>query len=185
MSSAYRVLVYLLAVMLATDLTLTALGNSTIFSLILPRLYTLIEFVAISIFFISITTRHSFRKTMIILIAPFVAIVVIDFTVEGILKRDDLSVGIESLIFITYSLITLYYILHDTEYTDILSTSKFWVISAVLLYFGGSVFVFISTNYIAKLSREMFDLIWAIHAFAVIIFCSVLSIGLWKAKESR
>lgn len=185
LSFGLRNMMLLLGIMLMTDIALTFLGDSEQFALYIPRIYTLVEFLAVTIFFASITSRKKLRIAMYMMIAPFIGVVVADFLIEGLVWRDDLSVGIESLIFIAYAMITLYNIMRDVEYPDLLATPNFWIISAILLYFGGNIFVFISTNYIARVSREMFDVLWATHALVEILFYSVLAIGLWKAKESR
>lgn len=180
-----KLIVALLAITFLTDFMLGVFGDSEQFLLYMPRTYTLIEFLVISVYFVTITSRINLRRAMYLLIVPFLGVVVADFLVEGLAKRDDLSVGIESLLFIVYSLITLYNILRDAEYSNLLSTPHFWIISAILLYFGGNIFVFISTNYIAQISMEMYGLLWGIHAVIAMLFYSVLSIGLWKAKGSR
>lgn len=185
LSNGLRCVVLLVAVMFVTDIVLSYFGDSERFAMYVPRVYTLIEFVAITVFFISITSRKILRLVMWVMPAPFIAVVVVDFLMEGLMKRDDLSVGIESLIFIVYSLITLYNILRDVEYPNLLATPQFWIISAILLYFGGSIFVFISTNYIAQISSEIYGLLWGVHAVIGMLFYSVLAVGLWKAKESR
>lgn len=181
-----RAIAILMAVALFTDTVLSYYGNSEQFAMYIPRVYTLVEFTAISLFFISVTSRKKLRVFMYAMFVPFCSVVVVDYLVGGILKRDDLSVGVECLIFILYSVITLYLILRDAEYYNILSTPVYWIICAILLYFGGTIFVYISCNYIASISRDTYLLLWGgVRGVFCILYYCLLGVGLWKAKESQ
>lgn len=122
---------------------------------------------------------------MFAMLIPFLGLVIADLAMEGLMKRDDLSIGVESLIFIIYSVITFYYILQDMEFPNLVSTAQFWIISGVLIYFGGNIFVFISSNYMLQLSVEASTLLWGIHALICLVYYSLFTVGLWKTKESR
>ena len=159
--------------------------DTNVFSLLTPRVYTVIEFGLIVAFFVSITSRKNIRYVMYFLSVLLIPIAIYDYLAEGLKERDDLTVGVESLILVGYSLTTLYNILRDGEYQNITSTPQFWAISGVLIYFGANVFVFISSNYIRSISIEASLFLWAVHAVINSVFYFILAFALWKVKVSQ
>lgn len=181
----WKVMIIYFTISLITDNISTYLPGDSEAAKYIPRIFTLIEFSLITLFFISITSRKAIRITMAILIIPFTCVTVLDFFLGGIMKRDDLSLGVESLVFISYSVTTLFFMLKDAEYTRILSRGEFWMVSSILLYFGGNIFVFITTNYMSTISVANGVLLWTLHGILCVIFYLISSVGLWKAKEYR
>lgn len=60
----------------------------------------------------------------------------------------------------------------------------FWVSAGLLLYFAGSVFVFLSSNYVLRHSNTLSLRLWAVHAGLYMVLYGLYSLALWM-KPSR
>lgn len=97
--------------------------------------------------------------------------------------RDDLVTVTESAVFMLYSITVLYFMMKDMEYASITTTPQFWIVSAILIYFGGNIFVFGSSNYANSISFQTFLVVWTIHAPIAIMYHLTVSVGFWKARK--
>lgn len=180
-----RALVILAIVAFIADNIQFVYGNTELVSLYTPRVYTFVEFLLISLFFLSNTSRHYFRATIIAMLFVFTVVAIADYKINGLTQRDDMAIAVEAITLVLYSVATLYFIMKDAVYPNILATAQFWIISGILIYFGGNIFVFITSNYISATWRDWFIILWGLHAVLCMIFYSLMAIGLWKAKESQ
>ena len=178
------VLIVYFSASLLSDNLITFLGDTNE-SKIIPRFWTLIEFTLLSLFFVYIMRRRNVRRIILLMLIPFLGICVLDYSITGLNQRDELALGVESLLLIVYSMSMLYFFLKDAEYANILTRGEFWIISGILLYFGGNIFVFLSNSYVNAKSVASGYWFWALHALVCVIFYIISTVGLWKAKESR
>lgn len=147
------------------------------------RIFTVVEFTLISWFFIAQMTRRITKRIIIGLNIGFIIVAGIDLSLQGAMMSDNFSMGIEAIIFLVYSLVVLYFILKDMVYPNILATPQFWAVSAILLYFGGNIFLFVSVNYLTEESLDMFGVMWdLIHASLLIVYNLLISFAFWKAR---
>jgi hypothetical protein len=150
----------------------------------ISRTFSLLEFLLCSIFFLSVAKRKAFKTVILVVIFLFPLVVATDaFLAQAKNLRDDLVTVCESAVFLIYSITVLYFMMRDMEYTSITTTPQFWILSAILIYFGGNIFVFGSSNYANSISFETFVVVWAIHAAIAIMYHLTVSVGLWKARK--
>ena len=159
--------------------------DTLLLSQLMFRIYTIIEFGMITAYFITITKLPRIRRVMYYLSILILPIAIFDYLMGGPTERDDLTIGVESLIFVGYCIVVLYNTLKEGEHERITSTSSFWAISAILIYFGANIFVFISSNYVRSISLESSQILWTVHEVFNIIFYFILAVALWKAKDSH
>jgi len=58
----------------------------------------------------------------------------------------------------------------------------FWLVTALLLYFGTSIFLTLYENYVRNLGQHMHSVVWAYHNVLNIAYNILLSISVWKAR---
>lgn len=184
LSWGLRAIIALCIVSLVIDYISSFSNRENRIGLYTIRVYSVCEFTLLSLFFISASSRRNFRRTLRLLIFVFVGVALLDVYIRGIEGWDDLTLAIESVILIFYSLFTLYFMIQDLEFPNITATPQFWIIAAILVYFGGDIFVFASSNYIIATDYNANRYLWAIHGVLHIIFNILLTIGLWKAKPA-
>ncbi len=59
----------------------------------------------------------------------------------------------------------------------------FWFNTAAFLYFSGAFMLFIFSNFIVRVSRYNFNIIWNIHASLVLLMYVLFTIGFVKCKK--
>lgn len=59
----------------------------------------------------------------------------------------------------------------------------FWISTGLLLYFLGSMFIFLTSNYVLRLSNELSFRVWAIHALLYIFLNVLYGIALWLPER--
>lgn len=183
-SYGLRSLVLWAMVSFATDMLNDFFRGSTTYFDYSGRVYTILEFTLFSIFFFAEFSQPLIRRIIVTINILFVGLVITDYFLQSKMQFDDLPTGVESAIFLIYSLALLYLITKDMLYPNLLATSQFWVISGIMIYFGGNIFLFLSSNYLISTSKELFDVFWfGVHATLVISLTVLISIGLWKARK--
>jgi hypothetical protein len=146
------------------------------------RVYTILEFILLSLFFIYIANRNSLKIVMKVMIVLFSAVAVFDALFQGIMSMDSISIAVESIVFILYSIASFLLLMKDASYLNILSASRFWMITAILLYFSGNLFLFVFSNHLLLHTPDSFNKLWAINSVLSILFYSLIAIGFWKVK---
>jgi len=162
----------------------SALASRKVNNLPILHLYTVLEFIVISFFFAEILESEKFKKIAIIIAILFTAFVIINtFFIQGLYIYDTHSRSLEALIFICYS---LYYFKKSLGVPRDLQNHRyvfFYINSALLIYFGGSFFLFLFENLI--LNKSANTIFWAIHASLELIMYILFTIGLLHVKKPR
>jgi hypothetical protein len=90
---------------------------------------------------------------------------------------------LECIIIVSYTVFYLYKTFDEFQDEDPSDTPIFWINAGFLFYFSGCLFLFTFSNFILTQGKPMGMVVWAIHAFFIIIMYSLISIGLWKSKK--
>jgi hypothetical protein len=120
-------------------------------------LYTLLEF---SFFAILIFQQLKFRNRKIILITlsvSFFLFQVIYYFTPQRRKFDSIPIGFEAILIFIFIFFFLYEQLLDVKDVPIYSNYFFWISIGLLIYLGGSLFIYIYAN---TLSRAEMDQYW-------------------------
>jgi hypothetical protein len=148
------------------------------------NLFTLIEFSFIISFFKIFFDQFNRSIFHYILLAIFFTVVIYTSFISDALKlMDNLSVSIESIIFIIYSLFSFYTIMKNLIYDNLLATPFFWINSAILIYFSGNLFLFAFSNHLQKHDGNTNLQLSVIHSIFNILYYITLTIGFWKARK--
>lgn len=124
-------------------------------------------------------------KTRSILIAGFVAVeIILDIWVQTLFEINSIIRAIEAVILITLVIIYFKQIMQRMEVPHLEKTPQFWVFTAILLYFSGSLVIFAFSNYMHLIDPNLNLHIWTIHAVPNIILNLLLAISLWM-KPTR
>lgn len=109
----------------------------------------------------------------------FLCFVAIDMIwLSGINQFNNYSTAIEGLLLIFFSIVFFYKTLKELKIRDLEKEPLFWISTGVLLYFSGSLFIFLFTNYVNS-SNTALLIIWGIHAIFRILLNLFYSITLW------
>ncbi|HET9055489.1 MAG TPA: hypothetical protein VFN30_01450 [Chitinophagaceae bacterium] len=92
------------------------------------------------------------------------------------------SSALNALLIVGYAIMSLQMVMHEMPVKNILQLKLFWLVAALLLYFGSSFFMLISYQYLYKISSdEGVGFLWRIHNF----FLAISSVIFVKALISE
>lgn len=108
--------------------------------LIAYRLFTIIEFSILITFLYRSTRKTTHKKSITYSIPVFLLTIILDISSYSFNEFDSLPTGIESLILISISILILKENLNNIDALNIAST---WIFFGFLVYFSGSLFLFV------------------------------------------
>lgn len=148
------------------------------------HLFTVVEFILISLFYIFYFKQY-FKPIIFITLLPlFIIITITEYYIKGANCMNNISTSVESILFVSYSLFLYFFVMKKSLIENLLSSSIFWLNSAVLIYFSGNLLLFLFSSYLAETENKNYFILWAtIHSFFNITFNLLLSIGFWKTRE--
>lgn len=147
------------------------------------RIYTIIEFVLISFFYILFFKPYFKPLIFRFFLLLFLIVALLDLRINGFVNIDDFSSSVSSILLTCYSLFLFYFILKHLLIETLLSSPIFWINSAVLFYFSGNLFLFTFSGTLVKLGGDNYNFFWGtIHSFFNISYNILLAVALWKTK---
>jgi hypothetical protein len=177
LTKSLKIILYLLAIGFLFNSIEIILASFKIRNVPLFHLYTVIEFVLISLYFYFLTKRDFFKKIIrIFLVIFFVVVVLNKIFLETIDKLDNYTLTIESIFLLILSSIYLTEYLSDNLIVKI-RDYKFLLAIGFMIYFGGNLFVF-------ALSNE-FD-IWLVHNILLLLLWSIYTLAIiWQRYHTK
>ena len=159
------------------------------------HLYHLFEYVLLMFFFISLMKSNNFPRLIIRILELSIPCYVIFWLVsKWTFEKWDDQAGYThnwtTMIFIALSLFVLYRFMKDSDTTDIrvnysvFDQYGFWFAGGVLLYFSGSVVLFLLLPLIATVPGESTKSLYAIHWGVNVVTNIVYAYGLLCLKKS-
>jgi hypothetical protein len=155
-------------------------------NLIINRLYTIGEFILLSSFYYHQFSSSTIRRSIIVTAFAFTALCIYLMLVFADVARfDDYSTSTESLLLIILSLtLTINRSNSLPEAKRWESEPVNWFNAGILLYFSGSLFVFLTFNYLWLLS-SIRHIAWTIHDTLLILLSLSFTIGFYKIKKEQ
>lgn len=158
-----------------SKLSLRILG-SEIYSF---RVFTIVEFSLIAIFFTSTIVNRSYKRFIYISMTLFYILLIIDFLTNSFNQFDSLPTGIESILIILFSLILIFEKLNSE---NVHFNFSIWISFSFIIFFAGTFFLFILSQ--NNFSNTNFS---DTYGYVVAIFNSIknLLICLGIVSETR
>jgi VanZ family protein len=148
------------------------------------HIYTVIEFFIISWFY-WIVFKNYFSRLLIpvVLLTFFIFSLIDSFIFHNVFTFNSYSKSLECIILVTFSVLYLYKTFNEFQEKDPSDTPIFWINAGFLFYFSGCLFLFTFSNYILTQGKTMGIVVWALHAFFVILMYSLISVGFYKTNK--
>ena len=160
------------------------LASQEIANLPIFHLFTILEFSFLGLVFYHVFTRPSFKKAIIVTIIAFTAFAVINaLFIQTIYEFNTIARAVESFLLILLALLFFYKVFHESTVKRLERYPMFWVNSGILVYFCGSFFLFIFSNYILGQSEDMLHAYWGIHSVLNIVLNLFFAMGLWYCPQ--
>ncbi|NOT75128.1 MAG: hypothetical protein HOP08_09390 [Cyclobacteriaceae bacterium] len=88
-----------------------------------------------------------------------------------------------SIVFIIYSIFFFYRLIQDLPTTQIQRLPMFWINAGFLIYYAGTIVLFIISDYLINVKNDPMISYWSFHNFLMIIRHIIFAIGLWQVTH--
>ena len=178
-----RVLFCLIIISTLFDITGNTMFAYGIHNLWLINIYTILEYSLFTAFYLILFNLSRNWKLIVGLFYILAVAVMISVTVSQSFSEhlNSASMGMKSIILICSSVFYFKVMLEKLEFDTPWANPLFWINSAVFLYFSGSFFIFIFSEY-RDISRVIY--LWDLHNIIHIIYNLLILVGFWKARKT-
>lgn len=143
------------------------------------HLFTVLQFVLLANIMRKVLVPLISNRTLNILMMAFILFASIDaLFLNGIDNFNSYSRPLASFILVFLALCYFYKTLKELKVKSLDKEPLFWLHIGILIYFSGSFFIFLFTNYI-KTSNDALFTLWGIHAIFNIFLNISYAIALW------
>jgi len=148
----------------------------------LLHLYTLGEFILFSYFYMSLLNKPVQFKKMLwyFIIVGSVLVILNSIFFQSIYAFNTFAKTFVQITIIGYAVLYFYNLVENPNLSIAKSKSLRLVNSAILIYYSGSLFIFMCGKF-SLIDVEGFVVFWAFNAILNFIFQLLILIGLWKA----
>lgn len=164
---------YLAAQVLLTgvvEVVSRALWIRKISNLFMLPLFTLAEFVLLALMFRLVLRDTWVARLIPWLIAGFGAYSLYTFVSEwGAVKFNDVQQFVSSVLVLLFVLVFFYKTMKEAVAIHLESVPMFWASVGLFIYFCGSIFIFISSNYLLAYSQQLNVEVWVVHAILYMV----------------
>lgn len=175
-------LFYLLIGSLLSDATSYLLSRSAMNTNWISNSYLLYQFVILAfIFFMALNHSKLIKYTILLFLIFFVYNLL---AVQGLFVFNTYSNSLAGLILVAVALYFLYHMLKDLPLEDIYRLPMFWISFAVLFYYGGTLILFLTNNFLVDRFIGSHRLVWILHNFCNIVKNLLFAIALWHNYRS-
>lgn len=180
LDSARRLIWCLMLCSLVSNAVQITLALQRIPNLFIAHFYVLVEFV-----FLMLIYQQSLNKSLSawwvrLSLVGFVAFSLVNaFYIQGLSANNSYQRTLEAVMVIAWILFYFYKTMQELKVQKISKEPMFWFSSGALLYFAGTLFIYLFSNYLLRYSKSLAVAIWAAHAFFLIIFYISTAVALW------
>lgn len=176
----YQILIVVAAL---TDFSNYVFVSAGINNYLVLRAYTFIEITLIIFFYWAFFRQYHNAVFLLIILPVYFMVAAIDYSINGPVNFDNYATAFEALTFALISLWSFYYMIKHMIFESITGAPFFWFNTAILLYFGGNLILFVFDNYLLRFQTSSHHALWAIHSVLNIIYNIVLATGFWKTRN--
>lgn len=149
---------------------------------ILFHIYTVLEFFVLALLYKHLFHKERIKKNINIIILLFFVFKILDITFfTSIWESDTLAMTLESVLMIIFGILYFDQVLKEMVIPNLEKYPVFWINSGILIYFSGSLFLFLFSDFIFSTQTSYWSF-WSIHSTLTITKNALFSIGLWLQK---
>jgi hypothetical protein len=190
-TSALKVLFGYLVMAAIVNITAIVLAMNGYWNLWLLHLYTILETVLLLFFFIQLANNRKSKIVLWTLLVAFPLACIINWMFfQNASNFNTYTRSVEAVLIIGAA--AYYWLSSSKENIDIPWTDNplNWIVSGLLLYFAGALFLFLFSNYLevvhkTKPDDPVYYIIWLIHGCFVVVMYILFGIGFIKSKHDR
>lgn len=146
---------------------------------IIGNIYLAAQFLFLIIMFGRLFRNKKMVVSILMLFIPFYLINISFY--QGPWVFNSITNIVASLISILLCIYYFYQLISELPVTHVQDSPMFWICFAILAYYSGNFFLFITNNYFTEQDASFHRLIWILHNLLNIIKHILFSIGLWQS----
>lgn len=149
-------------------------------------IYAIVSFFCILYFFLE-SLQKQYSKLFLVFLVFFTILcffLYLYFNIEDILIITSYIDTFITLFILFFTIIWFRKLILDAYIENLLHNSTFYFISGFILYYCGTLFLFLLSNYIYKVDSNMFESYWVINILLNLVLRTLLLVGLWKARTN-
>lgn len=164
---------YLAALVLltgATEIVSRVLWVQKLSNLFILPLFTLAEFALLALMFRQVLRGTWAYRLIPALLVGFGVYSVYTFVDQlGKVEFNDVQQFVESVLVLIFVLTFFYKTMKEAVAIHLESVPMFWASVGLFIYFCGSIFIFISSNYLLAYSQQLYVEVWVVHAILYMV----------------
>lgn len=127
-------------------------------------IYLCVQFVLLSSIYYTVVTIRAYKKVISSIAILFIVFATVNlFFIQGVTGFNTNLFTISSIVFILYSIIYFYRLIRELPEPFIERMYMFWVNTAVFIYFGINLFLFLTVDRLIMKADNQFLLSWGLH----------------------
>jgi len=145
------------------------------------------EMILLSLFYYHVLDKRLKLKNLILYFIPIFSLLIILNSIfrEPITGWNSTAKTFTQSVLIIYAIAYFYDLSTREILVDTKTKSLHFINSAILLYYAGSLFIFMFAKVVMKEVGTMQDVFWVFNAILYFIFCVLILIGIWRIAYSR
>ena len=157
------------------------LFDRAINNLPLLHLYTILEFLALSLFFRSLIKNPTWlpRHFWIFVLSVISLMLLNSAFLQSIYEFNSYAKTLVQVIIITYCVLYFYNLSNEVDHTDSFQRSLRLINSALIVYYSGSLFIFMFSNLFLSNAVRMPSGLWLFNALLYLVFQLLILISVW------
>jgi hypothetical protein len=177
LKGSLSILFFLLVASLVMDIIAFTLSRHSMNTYLLGNLFFLFQFVMIAFIFSQELNHSKWMKYIIFVILIFFIYNLL--VAQGLFVFNTHSNSVAGLTLVAISLYFFFDLLKNLPQDDIYRLPMFWIAFAVLFYYGGTLILFLTNNFLVDRFLDSHRLVWILHNFCNIVKNLLLAIALW------
>lgn len=178
---------YLIWFNLATELGARILAETTGNNLPLLHVYTLGEFLLLSFFYKGLLQdpkwlAQNFKKITLVIAS---LIILNSIFLQPVIQFNTYAKTLVQIIFITYSILYFFNLSDASHLFDKEQKYLRLINSAILVYYSGSLFIFMFSNYFLQNNLDLPSGLWAFNAILNLVFLALIFFSIWQITYKK
>lgn len=147
-------------------------------------IYDILDFSCIFYFFyIILQKKHSWIfVAFLVLFAALCSFLYWQYEIKDFIVVNNYFKGFITFFVLLFSVLWFTKLFAEVYIEDLLNNSTFYFISGFVLYYCGTLFLFLLSNYLYHSDSVLFQSYWVVNIVLNFVLRTLLLVGIWKAK---
>jgi hypothetical protein len=147
-------------------------------------IYKILAFLSLHYFFYYLLNK-AYKFVFLLFCGVFGLLVVLTFSLWIDFNFLDLNSYFnifQTIVVLTFSILWFRKMFRSLEVDNLLKNSNFYFISGLIIYYCGTVYLFLMSSTIYNIDKSNFQYYWLLNIILNLVLRSLLIIGIWKAR---